>query len=414
MRRRPRARLADPDAWLEGHGWDVGPLGPLADRRRPRGGRARATLRALGARPPRPARQPRRARDGRRRRATRRPAAAASSGATPDGEPEGVLLRGGHPARHAPHPADGPGGPRGGADRGVSLELLALGVVAVHDPGRTRTGPGPRLVVPGLRAPVRDRPAAGPRPWPRCATTRSRRRSPAACAAARSLGDDPERPGPDRLAEVLRRRVARVADGGAPRRHRARAGPSAPARAAAWRLDHRARASARARRAGGRRRASRPRSTPSATRRSGPRSTPSSRRPRASRSCPGSSTSSCSIRPIAAGSPRPASSPASSPSTSGSDAAQARTLWGARAETQRLHLGLDRGDRRGHGVRHGRAGRAVRPVARDRARGPSRGSALAGRARRRSRPASRSASTARSAPPASARRSRRARSIAAG
>ena len=43
-RRRARGAPAIPDAWLEGHGWDVGSLGPLADRRRPRDGRARAVV----------------------------------------------------------------------------------------------------------------------------------------------------------------------------------------------------------------------------------------------------------------------------------------------------------------------------------------------------------------------------------
>ena len=67
-------------------------------------------------------------------------------------------------------------------------------------------------------------------------------------------------------------------------------------------------------------------------RRCGSRSTSWRRRPAPSRSCPGSSTSSCSIRPTVAGSRRPASRPASSPSHLGTDAEQARRLWGARAE----------------------------------------------------------------------------------
>ena len=130
------------------------------------------------------------------------------------------------------------------------------------------------------------------------------------------LGADPDGRARDRLAEVLRRRLARVADRGAPGRHRARARPAARPRPAARRLDHRARAAARARRASGRRRDRH--ADPRHRRRGG---AGRARRPRAecrpaSRSCPRSSTSSCSTRPIADGSRRPASWPASSPSTS--------------------------------------------------------------------------------------------------
>ena len=63
----------------------------------------------------------------------------------------------------------------------------------------------------------------------------------------------------------------------------------------------------------------------------------------------------------------------------GTDAAQARMLWGARAERSGYTLALDRAHRRGARVRDGRAGRIVRPVARDRPGRPPRGSALAGR-----------------------------------
>ena len=159
----PRTRRSgDPDAWLEGHGWDVGSLGRLADRRRSRDGRARA-----GA-----------ARSGRTTITRCSPAGPRSrrpgSTARPTIRRGGVIrrderrrtrrraVRVGHPARHAPHPADARAR-AGGRIVAVSLELLALGVVAAHDPGRLVAGPGPRLVVPGLRAPVRARAAAGPR-----------------------------------------------------------------------------------------------------------------------------------------------------------------------------------------------------------------------------------------------------------
>jgi predicted amidohydrolase YtcJ len=51
------------------------------------------------------------------------------------------------------------------------------------------------------------------------------------------------------------------------------------------------------------------------------------------------------------------------PSHLGSDAAQARLLWGERAETKRLHVGVDRADGRRHAVRDGCPGRILRPVA---------------------------------------------------
>ena len=93
--------LADPDAWLEGHGWDVDRWGrwPTADDLEAVA--PGPSLRALGARPPRAAGRAAPALErGRRRRATRPIRPAGSSGATPTASPRASLLRGGHPPRH--------------------------------------------------------------------------------------------------------------------------------------------------------------------------------------------------------------------------------------------------------------------------------------------------------------------------
>ena len=155
------------------------------------------------------------------------------------------------------------------------------GVVACHDPGGV--APDPDLT---YSFPVYARLAeAGRLPLRVHACLRddalSRRPSSGATEAARRSAAT-RRPGEGRLAEVLRRRLARVADGRAPGRHRARARPAAPARPPPRRLDDRARRARRARRAGVRRRHRDARSTRSATPRSGPRSTSSrrARRPR--------------------------------------------------------------------------------------------------------------------------------------
>ena len=65
-------------------------------------------------------------------------------------------------------------------------ELLALGVVACHDPGGRRARSRPVLLLPGLRPARRGRPAADPGPRLACATTRSPRPSSRATAAGRS------------------------------------------------------------------------------------------------------------------------------------------------------------------------------------------------------------------------------------
>ena len=96
----------------------------------------------------------------------------------------------------------------------------------------------------------------------------------------------------------------------------------------------------------------------------------------------------------------------------GSDAEKARRLWGARAEAERLHLGLHRRHGRGHGVRHRRPRRVHRSLAGARARRPARGSRAGRPAPRRSGPMRRSPSSARSGRTPSMPPSRRGRPIA--
>ena len=184
----------------------------------------------------------------------------------------------------------------------VSLALLSLGVVAVHDPGPLSPDPELAWSYPAYAHLVRGRPAAAPRAAPRCATTRSTRRSPATCEAGRSSG---------RTRTVGRGSAGRSASPTA-RSGRGRRPCSAdiepeadqplPPDRRARRLDDRAGRAARARRAGGGRRDREPGPRHRGSRPCGPRSTSSRRRPARSRSCPASSTSSCSIRPTAAGS----------------------------------------------------------------------------------------------------------------
>ena len=120
---------------------------------------------------------------------------------------------------------------------------------------------------------VGRRPAAAARPCLRPRRRASRRRSSAGTAAVPALGQRPDGRADGRLAEVLRRRLARVADRRAPRGHRARAGSAAPARPAPRRLDDRARRAPRVVAARPRLAGSRRPSTPSAMPRSAPRST---------------------------------------------------------------------------------------------------------------------------------------------
>ena len=198
-----------------------GPLGPLADRRRPRAGRARAPGRPVGARPPRAARQPRGAADRRRHGGDRRTRPAASSGATADGAPKGVLHEAAARLVTVHIPAPDQADLEAGARRRSAGELRRARGRRLPRPGRARAGPGADLSLPGLR---RISPSAA---TCRSASTRSLRDDALATAIAGGLrsgdvlGDGPRRPGADRLAEALRRRLAGLADGGAARRHRA-------------------------------------------------------------------------------------------------------------------------------------------------------------------------------------------------
>ena len=292
-----------------------GPLGPLAHRRRSRGGGAGPPRRVVGARSPRPARRADAALttaglDRGTARPQRRPHPARRARRA-----RGRAARGGHPARHAPRPTDHGRGSRG-PDRGRLTRAPGARRRRRPRPGAALAGPGAGLVVPRLRTPVRARAAAGARAGlaPR---RRARHGARGRAAQRRDPRREPRRPCPDRLAEVLRGRVARIADGGAAGRHRAGAGPAARARAPAWRVDHRARRSCASASSGRRPAASRPRSTASATRPCGLPSTRSSRRPRRCRSCPRSSTSSCWTRPMSGASPPRGSWRASSRRISG-------------------------------------------------------------------------------------------------
>ena len=195
-----------------------------------------------------------------------------------DGAPEGVLYEAATRLVTRPRPADHRRRSRAADRRGLARAPRA-GRRGRARPGRrsrrTRTWTGRTRPTRGCPSSSGCRSGC----WRRCATTPSTRRSPAGCAAARSSARTP-RSCPDRLAEMLRGWVARIADGGPAGRHRTGTRSAARARAPAWRVDHRARRAARAGRAGGGRRHRDPDPRASATRRSGPRSTRSSRRPR--------------------------------------------------------------------------------------------------------------------------------------
>ena len=266
----------------------------------------------------------------------------------------------------------------------VGRELLALGVVAVHDPGRLAPDPDLSWSFPAFRhladdgqlpvrvhASLRDdglEQADRPRPAERRVTRRR-----------------PGRSGPGRLAEAVRRRLARVAHGRAARRHRARARSPAAAGTSPRRLDHGAGPADASWWSERRPTASRPRSTPSATPRSGPPSR--SWRPTAARVPLMPRLEHVQLLDPADRSSFAAAGIAASvqPVHLGTDAAQARMLWGARAERSGYTWALDRQDRRRPRLRDRRAGRVVRSVAGDRPRGPARGPALAGRDARLSR-----------------------------
>ena len=159
----PTRALADPGRLARGSRLGRRPLGPLADRRRPRDASRPGRRCALWAHDHHALLASRAALDdGRRRRATRPIRPAASSGATRDGDAEGVLLEAATRlvTRHVPPIAGRPTSrPRSSRSRSRCWR-------SASSPSTTRAalvaGPRPGLVVPGLRAPVRDRPAAGP------------------------------------------------------------------------------------------------------------------------------------------------------------------------------------------------------------------------------------------------------------
>ena len=172
--------LADPDGVARGTRLGRRPLGPLADRRRPRD-RSRPGRRcALWAHDHHALLV---SRAGLEAAGVTRDTPDPSGGVirrTPDGEPEGRPARVGHPARRVGHPAHGAGGPGGGADRRLARAAQPRDRRGPR-PGRTGTRPRPRLVVSGLCAPVRDRPPAAPRDGVaarRRAGHRARRRPP--------------------------------------------------------------------------------------------------------------------------------------------------------------------------------------------------------------------------------------------
>ena len=290
----------------------------------------------------------------------------------------GRAVRGGHPARHDPRAAAVDRRPRSArSSRSGRTWSRSASSPATTRAASRRIRTCPTRSRRTLGCPTR----AGCRcaSMPACATTRSRPRSSRAIGAATSLGADPDGRATRRLAEVLRRRLARVADGRPPRGHRAGARPTAPARPPPRRLDDRSGRLSRS--------ASRGR-PPAASRRTihaiGDAAvraaldvlTPFARD--VARSCPASSTSRCSIRTTGRVSRPPASPPASSPSISGRTRLQAREAVGRPRRGRGLHLEGHRRHRRGHGIRDRRAGRVVRPVAGSRAGGAPRGPALAG------------------------------------
>ena len=158
-----------------------------------------------------------RSRDGgarpRRRRSRRR-----RDPADGDGEPEGVLLEAATRLVDGPRPADRRRRARA-ALIAVGRELaVARASSAVHDPGGARPGPGPRA---SRSRPTRACPtAAGCRsastPAMRDDAPR-RRRSQRGLRSGAAPRRRPGRAGHGRLAEVLRRWLARLADRGAAR-----------------------------------------------------------------------------------------------------------------------------------------------------------------------------------------------------
>ena len=147
-----------PTAWLEGHGWDVDRWGgwPTADDLETVAPGRRCALwahdhHALLV-----------SHAGLEAAGVTRDTPDPSGGVirrTPDGEPEGVLLESATRLVATVIP------PMAQADLeaaliAVSLELLSLGIVEVHDPAGLAPDPDLDWSYPGLCAPVRDRPAA--------------------------------------------------------------------------------------------------------------------------------------------------------------------------------------------------------------------------------------------------------------
>ena len=217
------ARLP-PDAWLEGHGWDSDRWGawPTADQLETvaPGRRAsiwahdhhalwasHAALTAGGLDADR-----RRSARWRRPAQLRRPAR---------GRPARVR----DPPRDRPRPAADQRRPGAGHHRGRTGARVARGR-RLPRPGGGRARPRPHVLVPGLRPVVRHGATA-----PARARLHARRRDPdgdrTRSAQRAAAGHATGRPSDRRLAEVLRRRVARFTHGRAPGRHRARARPTA-------------------------------------------------------------------------------------------------------------------------------------------------------------------------------------------
>ncbi len=369
-RRRPCAPPPIPEAWLEGHGWDsdrwggwptAAALETVAPGRR--GAfwahdhhallASRAALAAAGI-----------------DRADRR-SAGGVIGRDPDGDPDGVLFEAATRLVIVLIPP-------------LSTEALEAAIVTVSRellrargrrrprPGQLDAGPGPRLGVSGLRASVRARQPAdpGPRLDPRRRPRHGARRRPAQRRHPRRR--------PARSARVGWQKC--FADGSLGSRTAALLEPtSSPSptdrspRTATRRLDHPA---GRPSRAGRPRRGGRDRDPdPRHRRRGGPRR---ARRPDPDRP-PGPVHAQDRARPAARpggpsalrGGRHRGQRPARPPRIGRDPGAPA---VGRPGRTERLHLGVDRGQRGGHRLRDRRAGRAVRPVAGHRARRPARGS----------------------------------------
>ena len=263
--------MADPDAWLEGHGWDADRWGgwpSAADLETVAPGRrgafwahdhhallaSRAALvdgrdRSRHAGPARWRHRPRR-----------------------DGDPDGMLYEMGDPPGRSSCIPPMSTTELEAAIVAISQELLALGVVAAHDPGRLTPDPDLGVGVSRLRPPVRD----GPLPIRVLASIRDDALETALAGGLRSgdvLGADPGRTRADRLAEgfadgSLGSRTAALLADIEPEPDR-----PLPEELRRGRLDHPSARRCASWSIARPRVASRPRSTRSATPRSGPRST---------------------------------------------------------------------------------------------------------------------------------------------